>query len=63
MCHALGMWHEQNRRDRDSYVELYGDNIRGGGINNINFRALDTRLTYPYDISSVLQYSLGVRYV
>ncbi|XP_061166796.1 uncharacterized protein LOC133175702 [Saccostrea echinata] len=59
MCHALGMWHEQNRRDRDRYIQLYGDNIQNGGLSNINFAAITTRLLYPYDISSVLQYSLN----
>ncbi|XP_011431595.3 uncharacterized protein [Magallana gigas] len=58
ICHALGMWHEQNRSDRDSKIELYGDNISGGGLNNVNFRRMTTRNSYPYDISSVLQYSL-----
>nr|XP_022320901.1 uncharacterized protein LOC111123092 isoform X1 [Crassostrea virginica] len=57
MDHALGMWHEQNRGDRDTYIEVYGDNIRDGGLNNINYKLMDTRDTYPYDISSVLQYS------
>lgn len=52
------MWHEQNRSDRDSKIELYGDNISGGGLNNVNFRRMTTRNSYPYDISSVLQYSL-----
>ncbi|XP_062615614.1 MAM and LDL-receptor class A domain-containing protein 1-like [Saccostrea cucullata] len=59
MCHAIGMWHEQNRRDRDHYIQLYGDNIQNGGLQNINFAAMTTRMLYPYDISSVLQYSLN----
>lgn len=60
MGHALGMWHEQNRRDRNSYVVVYGDNIRGGGLNNINYKMMNTRDSHPYDISSVLQYNFGV---
>nr|XP_022298271.1 protein SpAN-like [Crassostrea virginica] len=59
MGHALGMWHEQNRRDRNSYVVVYGDNIRGGGLNNINYKMMNTRDSHPYDISSVLQYNFG----
>ena len=32
--HALGLWHEQSRPDRDSYVTIYGDNIQSGKEHN-----------------------------
>lgn len=60
MCHALGMWNEQNRKDRDPYIEIYYDNIQDG-TNNVNFRRSDTRDQNPYDMSSILQYYLSVR--
>ena len=31
LLHSLGFGHEQNRPDRDDYVEMHWDNIRAGG--------------------------------
>lgn len=33
ILHALGMFHEQSRPDRDDYVNLYRDNIWDGETN------------------------------
>jgi hypothetical protein len=56
--HAIGFTHEQNRPDRDSYVDVKYKNIIGGDSNG-NFRKRTSDwLTYdiPYDGKSVMHY-------
>ncbi|XP_074492790.1 astacin-like metalloendopeptidase [Sebastes fasciatus] len=56
LIHALGFWHEQNRSDRDDYVEINIENIVPEQIKN--FRKLETNnLDLPYDYSSVMHYA------
>ncbi len=52
--HALGMRHEQQRSDRDSYVTIQEDNIEPG--NTQNFGQYDTELYSEYDFMSVMHY-------
>ncbi|XP_020902962.1 zinc metalloproteinase nas-4 [Exaiptasia diaphana] len=58
MMHALGVYHEQSRPDRDRYVEILWHNIQPG--KEKNFRKyghgqLD-KLGLPYDTSSIMHY-------
>ena len=61
VCHALGMWHEQSRPDRDDYVQILENNIRGNSIyefmkrSSFNVDSLGT----PYDYGSVMHYELN----
>ena len=56
--HAIGFTHEQSRFDRDSYVTINWENVRGGK-NNTNFRKVNKNwLTFDttYDGKSVMHY-------
>ena len=60
ICHALGMWHEQSRPDRDNYVQLLKDNIQRNAIGQFRKRSrfyIDS-LGSPYDYGSVMHYDL-----
>lgn len=61
--HALGMWHEQSRPDRDDHVTINTDNIRDGY--EINFQKMeiaDSRGS-AYDYNSVLHYVSAPAYM
>lgn len=55
ICHALGVFHEQSRPDRDNYVTINWKNITPGRSHNF-----DTELAYNYgdfDFGSIMMYS------
>ncbi len=53
--HVLGMWHEQQRSDRDNYVDVLYENL---GFHSGQFVKFPTNsYGVPYDYSSVLHYS------
>ncbi|XP_034018771.1 low choriolytic enzyme-like [Thalassophryne amazonica] len=55
LLHALGFYHEQNRSDRDNYVQIHYENIPEYYLNN--FQKMDTNNLYtPYDYGSVMHY-------
>jgi hypothetical protein len=54
IIHALGVWHEHQRSDRDSFVTINWGNIESGKESNFEIRS-GTSLT-PYDFLSVMHY-------
>lgn len=61
IMHALGMWHEQQRVDRDNYIKILKENIGNPENNMVNYEKHNTANELPYDVESVLQYDLRVR--
>ncbi|XP_056383572.1 embryonic protein UVS.2-like isoform X2 [Hyla sarda] len=57
--HALGLFHEHSRSDRDNYVDILLDNIIPGAAPN--FQKFDSEnLGLEYDYSSVMHYGRNV---
>jgi len=57
--HSIGLWHEQSRPDRDSYIKVRWENIQTHSEHNFKKQSLqkvDSRGT-PYDYLSIMQYS------
>ena len=55
ILHALGVDHEQARKDRDNYIRVLLENVESG--QEINFQKEDTdSLGVEYDPYSVMQY-------
>lgn len=54
--HAVGLFHEQNRTDRDRYVRILFENIASGMEHNFRFRS-STINKGKYDFESIMHYS------
>jgi len=61
MGHSMGFWHEQMRPDRDNYIKIMRNNIKGGmgsQFKKLNYGIIDS-LGTPYDFSSMMHYGAG----
>ncbi|ODN03794.1 High choriolytic enzyme 1 [Orchesella cincta] len=60
LLHALGLYHEQSRPDRDNYITILWDNLKNPN-SKINFEKYGTKFwnehKLPYDYSSIMHYS------
>jgi hypothetical protein len=54
--HALGLWHEQSRIDRDDYVTIHFDNIIKGMEHNFAKHVVDGQDLGQYDYNSIMHY-------
>jgi Astacin (Peptidase family M12A) len=54
--HAMGLWHEQSREDRDMFVTIQWQNIQAGKEHNFNQHISDGDDVGPYDYGSIMHY-------
>ncbi len=54
--HAVGMWHEQSREDRDAFVTIHWANITPGTEHNFNQHISDGTDIGAYDYGSIMHY-------
>jgi hypothetical protein len=56
ILHALGLWHEQSREDRDGNVRIVWANIQAGREHNFNQHIVDGDDIGGYDFGSIMHY-------
>ncbi len=56
MLHAIGLWHEQSRTDRDSFVTINTDCIQSGQTSQFDIQSGATSVG-PYDFNSIMHYA------
>jgi hypothetical protein len=54
--HALGLWHEQSRNDRDEFVDVRMQNVYRGYEHNFDIRSDDGEDLGDYDYGSIMHY-------
>lgn len=54
--HALGLWHEQSREDRDQFVHISWENITPSMEHNFDQHITDGDDVGPYDYASIMHY-------
>lgn len=56
ILHAAGFWHEQSRKDRDSYIKINWDNISKEERHNFDQELADGIDIGEYDFASIMHY-------
>lgn len=54
--HALGLWHEHSREDRDSFITVNTANIQAGQAHNFDRHVADGDDLAAYDYNSIMHY-------
>lgn len=54
--HALGLWHEQSREDRDRHIQIHWSNIEPEREHNFNQHITDGDDVGAYDYDSIMHY-------
>lgn len=56
--HAVGLWHEQSREDRDTFIQVHFENITPGMEHNFTQHISDGDDLGAYDYGSIMHYPL-----
>ncbi len=56
MGHVIGLWHEQSRPDRNTYITVNYNNVIKGSWSNFEVNSDNQQLLSGYDYASVMQY-------
>lgn len=56
ICHALGLWHEHCRPDRDEHVTIVRDNVLAGCMPQFAIQDAHAAASGPYDHGSIMHY-------
>ena len=54
--HAVGLWHEQSRHDRDRFVRVHYQNISRASLRDFDRHMNDEPDFSPYDYASIMHY-------
>ena len=54
--HTIGLWHEQSREDRDSFVRIVFENVDPAQRHNFDQHITDGDDVGPYDYGSIMHY-------
>ena len=54
--HAVGLWHEQSREDRDQYIKINWQNIEPENFHNFSQYVVDEDDVGPYDYNSIMHF-------
>lgn len=55
--HALGLWHEQSRADRDAFIEVRLENVIERALHNFSQTVSNGKPHGGYDYASIMHYS------
>lgn len=56
IAHAVGLWHEQSREDRDQFIRILRENIEPGKEHNFDQHITDGDDVGAYDFGSIMHY-------